>query len=723
MTDLHGFLILKAIVKPEFELARYQLAQSDPHRFFDFCQENQLAGFVYTCLKSDHERAIFPGDVRSRFKYRYFMQWQRNEKFVQELGRISTRFESAGIEFLVLKGPHLASRFYGNIDRREAHDIDLMVRPRDFDHSRRLLRELGFAPESGVTLTSHLLFRFVHHVEFHNDGIPLDLHHQLRTHIALRLDYDRIWASKCTIALNSHSFLGLADTYCLVTQILTIHQDISLGTITVRPFVDLYMILRKIHDSLSWDDFFSERDHEGCLAIAANVLAMFLIVFECDGEFPALTATVKKHEQLWRLRADRLKYFHLLGNSTLAEKKRWAFQQYACGTATAKVWWIAGLPVWLVIYHKTFFRGLTRRLGGRSGAQSAHRDWNVDYLLRNPLRLTDDAMPYREGRFRFGSLSAHIIYENETYIDMIEDLFRLEFHRCSDAGSKNPPDIRLCILDVDDETIRNDPWVIRRNHSDGFKPIFIRRELEDVTIIYYDAVAAHIFRREQHTIIVMPIMSRGESRDYILHSVMVVMYRLLYCFRRIHLHAAGIQMGATTNMFFGHNGSGKSTMSLRLGQAGAVVLAEDHVVLRRKEGQFFISGCDGKMRVTAATEKHFFPEKIDCEWKDFAGVKKKEIRLSDHVTAAPYEDRGLDRIFFPHIGDVFEITPITSDDAFARITEVIHERYRFFDSGDRDAFDQFIRDLTASTQVFDLTLSRNLQDLDALAEFLQSKAP
>jgi len=198
-----------------------------------------------------------------------------------------------------------------------------------------------------------------------------------------------------------------------------------------------------------------------------------------------------------------------------------------------------------------------------------------------------------------------------------------------------------------------------------------------------------------------------------------VLYRALFSLECLPLHSAAIQFGDTANLFIGDKGAGKSTVSFRLGLAGGRVLGEDHIILRRRHGKFFVSGCDGKSRLTAKSEEHFFTSPLPAKPVDVAGVLKKEINLADHVCSAPFEDVPVGRIFFSSVGRTLVFEKMNGAEALAKILNMTRERLRFSGARDRKRFLDFVGDFLGSAEIWNLTLSEDLNDLDQLVAFVK----
>ena len=152
------------------------------------------------------------------------------------------------------------------------------------------------------------------------------------------------------------------------------------------------------------------------------------------------------------------------------------------------------------------------------------------------------------------------------------------------------------------------------------------------------------------------------------------------------------------------------------------MLADDQLVLHVDDA-VTISGVDGGLRLTAETERHFFAAPLPDPAQDFAGTLKKEVSLREHVDAAPGTDAVPSVCYFPRVGHRFEIIPIGRALAVSRLLDTLVPLHRFAGPSDQLAFVRAITTFVASVDVFDLTLSPNLRDLDTVITTLAGERP
>jgi len=203
--------------------------------------------------------------------------------------------------------------------------------------------------------------------------------------------------------------------------------------------------------------------------------------------------------------------------------------------------------------------------------------------------------------------------------------------------------------------------------------------------------------------------------------VFEIIHKILFMFDMFYVHAAAVERGGRVSAFVGDRGNGKSTICLRLAKEGAVILSDDHIVFKKKRGRFLVSGCEETGRVTGKTEDALFGKKLDSESKRFGGVLKKEVLLADFFECAHFKDFHINDIFFTHIGAEFAIVPVTPSEAVLRLIECTKPFFRFNRTEDYAEYLGYFSGLAAKTRLYDLTLTRNLGDLDRLDAFLGKK--
>jgi hypothetical protein len=94
-------------------------------------------------LLSDHENSLPSGTAE------FIRAWRRDQalftlNLTAEMFRLLDAFRAPGIQALVIKGPVLSLRCYGDPGLRQYGDLDLIVRDRDILRTAQLMLDLGY---------------------------------------------------------------------------------------------------------------------------------------------------------------------------------------------------------------------------------------------------------------------------------------------------------------------------------------------------------------------------------------------------------------------------------------------------------------------------------------------------------------------------------------------------------------------------------------------------
>lgn len=363
MQKLLFLKLLGYIVKEDRQGAARLLKSEDMDfvSFNKFAWGNHIAGTLYSILSVSELRTLFPRELLEGFKASYLEQWTKNERLLKEISSLSEIFDGAGTDVIFLKGPFLAERFYGNIDRRAISDIDLLVKKEEIDVINRMLEEYGYLRKSFIFPYRALAVYFTHHFEYEMNGIALDLHWNLSVHFSFRIDYERLWRTNKIYEFHGKKHRVLSDEYVLVFQVLSIFRDIELGTITLKSFLDVYMILKHTGGSTDWDEFFVRRRDEQIFKIAINILDLVLCLIDCRSEFPELSYYIDWNKKLIKAR-DLDHKLGLLNRSGFSFKNKiWALGLYSTSPLFSFLWWVASLPFKLPVYRQSSSKLFRRR--------------------------------------------------------------------------------------------------------------------------------------------------------------------------------------------------------------------------------------------------------------------------------------------------------------------------------------------------------------------------
>lgn len=342
-------LLLKGNHKTAGELLRDGAVRPDD--FIRFVEQHWLQLLVFPLLNASPARQWLPRECFAELKAYSVRQWVTQERLIRELFGIATLLKAAGHEFMLLKGPYLAERFFGGIDRRPFSDLDILIRREDIAAVERLLCDNGFTNNSSTLLSRRLTSYFTYSFDFVKPNVAVDLHWRFSAQLTHRLDYQAIWKQKQVFSLRTHPFWVLPDEYEVVFNLISIFKDLEMGIARLRSFVDLHFILSRVSDQLDWEAFREHRKREKVFRISVSILNLFFELFDCRDEFPRVATIVADEER--RIKVVPVKHYRDLMDVVpgAARNKIWASDLYECSRFSLFLWWVLGLPFRIAVYH------------------------------------------------------------------------------------------------------------------------------------------------------------------------------------------------------------------------------------------------------------------------------------------------------------------------------------------------------------------------------------
>lgn len=131
-------------------LAERLSAPLDWNVLIAFAEDHGVLGLASARVK-DHDEQLIPSENSD-----YLRGWRRNHtlftmNLTAEMFRLFNAFAADGVEILVIKGPVLSARCYGDPGLRQYGDLDLIVRDKDILRSTELMIGLGYEPSVPLT--------------------------------------------------------------------------------------------------------------------------------------------------------------------------------------------------------------------------------------------------------------------------------------------------------------------------------------------------------------------------------------------------------------------------------------------------------------------------------------------------------------------------------------------------------------------------------------------
>jgi hypothetical protein len=256
--------------------------EDDPATAGATLRRHHLVQLVRTVATDDGLRSRLPAPLVDALLAQRPEQSVEATVLLDVFGEVRDALDRAGIPVLLLKGPALSARLYGDLHRRPYRDVDLLVRGKHVAMAMETLQALGFVPRR----------RDYHSQTLARDAVQVDLHWSLHGMPACAPVEDSVWATACHVRVGGAQVVTTSDDYTVTLLALATLEDIGYGMVKLKQLLDLYLLLRAVDGAHGWDRFFTERRAENLDRVTANVLAMVSEVFEADSELLDLRAAI-----------------------------------------------------------------------------------------------------------------------------------------------------------------------------------------------------------------------------------------------------------------------------------------------------------------------------------------------------------------------------------------------------------------------------------------------
>jgi hypothetical protein len=172
--------------------------------------EHGVLGLLAKRLHRDEELSV-PEEVRQKLREKQRALLLFTLGLTAELFRLLKKFSVAGMEALVVKGPVLSARAYGDSGVRQYEDADLLMRERDVLRFTELMTSEGYEPRiplraiAAGKIPGEYLFRWPHT----NRRIELHTEQTLR-YFPRRLPVEEFFERKTRVSFDAHAVPALS---------------------------------------------------------------------------------------------------------------------------------------------------------------------------------------------------------------------------------------------------------------------------------------------------------------------------------------------------------------------------------------------------------------------------------------------------------------------------------------------------------------------------------
>lgn len=279
----------------------------DPESFTQFVITHGLAG-VLLKYHSKHIEYRLGSTALAKLRTAYITSAHLNRARIAQLSKIAHLFGSAGIDWVLLKGPGLSARLYGDPNVRISGDVDILVDRASVDCAISILQSAGFRSDQNVPAKRQIIrralaFSYTHqNVLYSRDGVVVELH----------------WRSNSSPQLSHGSLSSIIANSSPVmvdkVEVRVLDGVPLLEQIARHAYSSMWLRWKWLYDVIDTWLYVSHRSPESAEQLfltapaiqTSLTLASWLMGFDSAEVFPAATGIVREPERILRLRDSKI---------------------------------------------------------------------------------------------------------------------------------------------------------------------------------------------------------------------------------------------------------------------------------------------------------------------------------------------------------------------------------------------------------------------------------
>ncbi|MCC6181324.1 MAG: nucleotidyltransferase family protein, partial [Bacteroidia bacterium] len=198
-----------------------------------------------------------PKHFLEKIKVKYLITCVANNAIYKDLAEISEVFSKAGIQFILLKGSHLAKFVYQDPGMRPMGDIDILVKKDDLQKAEELLLQMGYYQEHDKIGAFHLPY-FLHQKRVKS----LEVHWTIASSIwKFNINIEGLWERVKAVRNNGSEMLVFSSEDLLLYLSLHAVYQHNLKAFGLIPYCDIASTIHRFAHGIDWDQL-KQRAHE-----------------------------------------------------------------------------------------------------------------------------------------------------------------------------------------------------------------------------------------------------------------------------------------------------------------------------------------------------------------------------------------------------------------------------------------------------------------------------
>lgn len=216
---------------------------------------NGLVGLTYNFLQSYSGQAYPPNEFREAVRSTYYISAVRMTMMHRSMLIVMRTLNEAGLDYLIVKGPAVAFRFYEVPASRVFNDLDIVIHERDWENIHKILLEAGFEQDENLPKPPPKVVpqAVLYETKYYHQtlGLRVEVHYDDILNAGLAsCDVEGFWQRSQLLTVQGVAFKVLCVEDQLIHLCAHAHYH---GFVRLNWFSDIALILRSRKDTLDWE--------------------------------------------------------------------------------------------------------------------------------------------------------------------------------------------------------------------------------------------------------------------------------------------------------------------------------------------------------------------------------------------------------------------------------------------------------------------------------------
>ncbi len=241
------------INEPELQEIKNILSKTlDWEKLRNISLKQQVYQFLYYNLKESGTSGLIPSKILDETKSAYYANLIRNLSLEKEILLISEKAKTKNLQIIPFRGTSAIYGVYNNPALRQMADVDILVKPEDFQSVKNILLETGYQEHDseGHSMDDGSITSFFKKISGNLTAF-IEPHTAIASPRPYDIELPHLWERSVQITIENKKILILSKEDLILS--IALHLRRHARRLVLKSIVDTAEILNADKNTLDWD--------------------------------------------------------------------------------------------------------------------------------------------------------------------------------------------------------------------------------------------------------------------------------------------------------------------------------------------------------------------------------------------------------------------------------------------------------------------------------------